>query len=162
MRMMGLGNAPYWFINYIFWFIIYALFIFMLLLVASLARLPSGYTIGLFTKQEPSVHFVFFLLFFNNTIAFAFLWTTLLRSARTSSIAATLYVLGFSLIAWLCWGVGNFFNSTSVSKDLVNFITLFPLWSLYRGFNEYYQYAYVAARSGGEGLTWSKMASDPR
>uniref|UniRef100_A0A7S4NY30 ABC transporter domain-containing protein n=1 Tax=Guillardia theta TaxID=55529 RepID=A0A7S4NY30_GUITH len=162
MRMMGLGNAPYWFINYIFWFIIYALFIFMLLLVASLARLPSGYTIGLFTKQEPSVHFVFFLLFFNNTIAFAFLWTTLLRSARTSSIAATLYVLGFSLIAWLCWGVGNFFNSTSVSKDLVNFITLFPLWSLYRGFNEYYQYAYVAARSGGQGLTWSKMATDPR
>ena len=162
MRMMGLENGPYWVINYIFWFLIYVLFCFLMLLIASLAQLPSGYRIGLFTKQEPSVHFVFFFLFIHHTIAHAFLWTTVLRSARTSSICATLFVLGFSLIAWLCWGFGNFFNSLTVADSLRTFITIFPLWNFYRGLSEYYEYAYAASRSGGTGLTWAKMANDPR
>jgi hypothetical protein len=67
--------------------------------VASVLRLPSGYTIEFITRQNYSVHFVFIFLFINNTIAFAFLWATLIRFARTASISATLWVLSMSLIA---------------------------------------------------------------
>jgi hypothetical protein len=114
MRMMGLSSSAYWIINYIFWFIIYALFLFLFIVVASILRLPSGYTIEFITKQNYGVHFVFMFLFLNNAIAFAFLWATLIRFSRTASISATLWVLAMSLIAYLAWESGNFFNAKNV------------------------------------------------
>ena len=52
------------------------------------------------------MHFVFFFLFVNQTIAFSMLWATLLRSARTAQIAATLWVIAMSVIAWTAWDGG--------------------------------------------------------
>jgi len=162
MRMMGLGTSAYWLINYLFWLLIYSVFTFLFVLIGSTASLPSGYTIGIFTRTDPSVHVVFFLFFINNTIAFAFLIATLIRFSRTASISATLFVIIMSLIANLAWDSGNFFNSASVSDDFKNFITLFPVWNFYRGWNEYREYAGIAARFGIPGMSWSDMANDPR
>ncbi|KAJ1474049.1 hypothetical protein T484DRAFT_1833900 [Baffinella frigidus] len=96
MRMMGLGSAAYWIINYAFWLLMYSMYILFMvavasgvslpsahcvgyslyiLFMASGVSLPSGYTIGLFTKTEASVHFVNFFLFANYVIALSFLWS---------------------------------------------------------------------------------------
>jgi hypothetical protein len=50
--MMGLGTSAYWIINYLFWLLIYAAFAFLFVLIASLVRLPSGYSLGLLTHQD--------------------------------------------------------------------------------------------------------------
>ena len=43
MRMMGLGTTAYWTINYLFWCLVYAVFCFIFMSLASIVRLPSGY-----------------------------------------------------------------------------------------------------------------------
>jgi hypothetical protein len=53
MRMMGLGTAAYWAINYAFWLLVYVFFAVVFSVVAAFVRLPSGYRIGLFTQQVP-------------------------------------------------------------------------------------------------------------
>jgi len=162
MRMMGLGTSAYWLINYLFWLAIYTVFVFLFVLIGSIAALPSGYTIGIFTRTDPSVHFIFFIFFMNNTIAFAFLLASIIKFSRTASISATLFVIIMSLIANLAWDSGNFFNSLTVSNDFKNFITLFPVWNFYRGWTEYRYYAGIAARFGTSGMSWSDLSDDPR
>jgi hypothetical protein len=133
MRMMGLGTGAYWVINYVFWFLIYLIFCIVFVGIGYLLRLPSGYRIGIFTRQNFGIHVVFFFLFMNSTIAFAFLWATLIRYSRTASIASSLFVIVMALIANLAWDSGNFFNAESVSVHAKNIITIFPVWGFYRG-----------------------------
>jgi hypothetical protein len=52
MRMMGLGTSAYWVINYVFWFILYVLFTIIFVFIASVVSLPSGYKLGVFTRQD--------------------------------------------------------------------------------------------------------------
>jgi hypothetical protein len=152
MRMMGLGTTAYWLINYIFWLVMYLVFTIIFIFIGSVARLPSGYTIGIFTRQDYSIHFIFFFLFINNTVSFAFLLSTIIKASRTASISSVLFVIIMSLVAYLAWDAGNFFNSENVTDSFKNFITLFPVWNLYRGLGEYREYAFQAARMGTPGL----------
>lgn len=69
MRMMGLGSVAYWVINYLFWFLIYVIFTSIFVLLGSVGRLPSGYTIGIFTKQDYG-SVVRFLLVFSFVVTF--------------------------------------------------------------------------------------------
>ena len=103
MRMMGLGTTAYWLINYIFWFVMYFFFTFIFVLLGSVLQLPSGYTIGIFTRQDYSIHFIFFFLFINNTVSFAFLLSTIIKASRTASISSVLFVIIMSLIGYLAW-----------------------------------------------------------
>ena len=52
MRMMGLGTTAYWVINYIFWFLMYATFSIIFVFFGSIVKLPSGYQLGLFIRQD--------------------------------------------------------------------------------------------------------------
>jgi len=162
MRMMGMGTAAYWVINYLFWLVLYVIFTFIFLLVGSTIRLPSGYQLGLFTKQQASIHIVFFLLFINSSIAFAMLWASVISSSKIAQIAATLWVVGMSVIAWTAWDTGNFFNTDIISTELKTFITLWPIWSFYRGWSEYREYTNQASFLGRSGIQWSDVMNDPR
>ena len=84
---------------------------------------------------------VFFLLFINQTIAFALLWSSVLRSSKAAQIGSTLWVLAMTVIAYTAWDAGNFFNTDTISKGLKTFITLWPIWGFYRGWEEYREYA---------------------
>jgi hypothetical protein len=84
---------------------------------------------------------VFFFLFVNQTIAFAILWASVIRYSRSAQIGSTLWVIGMSVIAFTAWGSGNFFNTDTISNDLKNFITIWPIWGFYRGWIEYEEYA---------------------
>ena len=79
-------TQAYWTINYVFWCAVYALFALIFFAAASLVRLPSGYTPGIITRQNYSIHFVLLFLFVNNTVAFAILCAALFRSARVSQV----------------------------------------------------------------------------
>jgi len=161
MRMMGLGTSAYWVINYIFWFLMYALFAIIFVFFGSVVSLPSGYKLGLFTRQQYRIHFVFFFLLINQTIGFAILWASIIRYSRTAQIAATLWVIGMAVIASTAWDSGNFFNTDTISNDLKNFITIWPIWGFYRGWLEYKEYAQQSAYRGTPGLQWSDLSSDP-
>ncbi len=56
MRMMGLGTAAYWAINYAFWVAVYVLFAVAFSAISVAVQLPSGYRIGLFTRQVTRRH----------------------------------------------------------------------------------------------------------
>ena len=109
-----------------------------------------------------SIHFVFFFFFINQTIAFAVLWSSLIRLSRTAQISATLWVIAMSVIAWTAWDSGNFFNTDTISTGLKTFITLWPIWGFYRGWGEYKEFASQAARLGTSGLQWADVGGDPR
>jgi hypothetical protein len=53
MRMMGLGTAAYWMINYTFWIMLYTIFSFIFIVLGNNVSLPSGYRLGLFFRQDP-------------------------------------------------------------------------------------------------------------
>ena len=95
----------------------------------------------LYPLSDGSVHFVFFLLFVNQTIAFAFLWSAVLRSSKAAQISSTLWVLAMTVIAYTAWDSGNFFNTDAISNRLKTFITIWPIWGFYRGWEEYRDYA---------------------
>lgn len=52
MRMMGLGTSAYWVINYLFWFLMYTAFTIVFIFLGSVVSLPSGYKLGIFTRQD--------------------------------------------------------------------------------------------------------------
>ncbi len=108
-----------------------------------------------------SVHFVFFGLFINHTVSFAFLWSSLLRAARTANISATLWIITMAVIANTAWDEGNYFSSSVISNDAKNVITIFPIWGFYRGWSEYKEFAFQAARLGTKGMQWSDIRNDP-
>jgi hypothetical protein len=162
MRMMGLGSTAYWAINYLFWFLIFTLYVLFIVLIASNARLPSGYTIGLFTKTDAGVHVVNFFLWENFCIALAFLWATVVRSSRAGSISSTLFIILMTLVAFTAWDSGGFFLSDNTTEGAKTLITMFPFWGFYRAWIEYGEYAYSASRSGGKGLTFENIANDEK
>ena len=112
------------------------------------------------TRQRCSIHVVFFFLFINQTISFAMLWASIIRSARTAQISATLWVLCMAVIAWTAWGTGNVFNADTVPEGLKTFITLWPIWGFFRGWGEFQEFASDAAIMGSNGLRWSDVNTD--
>jgi hypothetical protein len=87
MRMMGLGDAAYWSITFLFWFLLYFGFSLVFMLFVNAVALPSsGYRLGMFANVLGGVQFVFLLLYATTTISFAFLWGTLIGSVRTAQV----------------------------------------------------------------------------
>jgi hypothetical protein len=164
MQMLGLGTLAYWSINYFFWLCIYILFALVFYIFGSLVQLPSGYSIAIITKNEPTIHVVFCILFINNTIASACLAATLFRKSRTAQVSSTMWVIGMALIAWAAWDVrsGNMFNVEYVSVHVKNVITMVPLWGYFRGWMEFNEYSNLAISKGAYGMTWNDVATDPR
>ena len=214
MRMMGLGTTAYWTINYLFWCLVYAVFCFIFMSLASIVRLPSGYryvfvsvpcpralgrscmlphvlafrrlsvfsalwpgglvgshfsmrvgvgltytiqrppghvmVLGLdspaiITGQDYSMHLVLQFLFINHTVSCGMLCAALFRSSRFAQVVLTLWILGASLVAWTAWDSGNLLNAETVPSSTKTAITLVPVWSLYRAWMEFLEYAQVHA-----------------
>ena len=102
MKMMGLGNAAYWSINFLFWILLYLGFSLIFMLLVNLVALPSsGYRLGMFVNVLGGVQFVFLLLYATTTISFAFLWGTLIGSVRTAQVRASCHIYP-DACAWHC------------------------------------------------------------
>lgn len=92
MKMHGLGDGPYWCIQY-FWY-------FMTNLIYAWVLIGAGTAIQLsfFTRTSYSFQFVFYFLWVSCLVAFTFLLSTMFKSARTATVVSFLYVFGTGLI----------------------------------------------------------------
>jgi len=149
MKMHGLGDVAYWAIQYLWYFVVNMIYVWILIGVGSAIQL------AFFTRTQYSFQFVFFLLWVLCLVAFTFLLATLFKSARTAVVVAFLYVFASGLIGYLL--LQNFVASGYWWAVLFNIV---PGFALYRGLFEISQYAFRAAYSGTEGMTWAKL-SDP-
>ena len=93
MKMMGLGTSAYWSISFAFWFLVYMCFSLVFMMFVNLVALPSGYKLGMFRNVLGGVQFIFFLLFAQVNIAFAFLWSTLTSNLRTVQVLTIMWVV---------------------------------------------------------------------
>jgi hypothetical protein len=77
MKMHGLGDWAYWTIQYCWFFALQFVFTWVLILFG------SGINLSFFRRTDYSFQFVFYLLWTNCLVAFAFLLSSLFRSSKT-------------------------------------------------------------------------------
>jgi ABC-type multidrug transport system ATPase subunit len=146
MKMHGLGDAAYWAIQYLWYFLVNMVYVWILIGVGSAIQL------AFFTRTEYSFQFVFFLLWVLCLVAFTFLLATIFRSARTAVVVAFLYVFASGLIGYLLLQ-----SFVAAGHWWAVFFNIVPGFALYRGLFEISQYAFRAAYSETQGMTWAKL-----
>lgn len=149
MKMHGLGDVAYWAIQYIWYFIMNYIYVWILIGVGTAINL------SFFTLTDYSFQFVFYLLWVACLVSFTFLLATLFRSARTAVVVAFLYTFACGLLGYLLLQ-----NFIAAGDWWVVFFDIIPGFALYRGLFEIAQYAFRAAYRGTKGMTWSSL-SDP-
>lgn len=149
MKMHGLGDAAYWAIQYLWYFLINMIYVWILI------GFGSGIQLAFFTRTQYSFQFVFYLLWVACLVGFTFFMSAIFRSARTAVAVAFIYVFASGLIGYLLLQ-----NFVAAGRWWAIFFNIIPGFALYRGLFEISQYAFRAAYQGSEGMTWSKL-SDP-
>lgn len=146
-RMQGLGEGVYYVVQYCWMMAMYC--VFMVVFVA------FGSAIGLkiFTLNSYTVQAVFYLLWGNLLASFSFYFAALQREARPAVLLAVIYVIITGFVANLVL-VQYVEQGPRIVADLLQ---LLPAFGLFRGLYELSQYAFLADRTGGTGLTWEKL-----
>ncbi|GAB4822597.1 hypothetical protein N2152v2_009643 [Parachlorella kessleri] len=149
MKMHGLGDAAYWGIQYTYFLFLSLVYTWVLI------GFGSAINLSFFRRTDYSFQLVFYFLWNNCLIGFAFLLSTLFRSSRTAVVVTFLYVFATGLLGFLM--VEQF-----ISQDhwWLVFIELIPGFGLYRGLFEIAQYSFRGVYQSSVGLTWSKL-DDP-
>lgn len=147
MRMQGLRDEAYYVVQYIWMVAMYC--VFMVVFVG------FGSAIGLkiFTLNSYGVQFVFYFAWGNVLSAFSFYFAAWQRESRTAVLLAVVYVIITGFVA-------NLVLVQYVEQGpplIATLLELLPAFGLFRGLYELAQYAFLADRNGGRGLTWSKL-----
>ena len=149
MKMHGLGDGVYWLVQYVWYFVMNLVYVWILI------GMGSAIGLAFFTKTDYSFQFVFYLLWTGCLVATTFLLSTTFASSRTSTVSGFLYVFATGLIGYLLLS-----KLVSAGYWWVIFIELIPGFALYRGLYEIANYAFRAAYGTGTGITWSNL-NDP-
>ncbi|KAL6775733.1 ABCA3A [Auxenochlorella protothecoides x Auxenochlorella symbiontica] len=149
MKMHGLGDGAYWIIQYVWFFILN--FLYSMVLIG----IGTAVDLAIFRLTSYSYLVVFYFLWVNCLISFAFLLSTFFRSSRTAVVVAFLYTFATGLIGYLL--LTQFIQS---GHWWVIFLELVPGWALFRGLWEMGTYAFRGAYKNSGGMTWSSL-SDP-
>ncbi|GAB4824041.1 hypothetical protein N2152v2_011087 [Parachlorella kessleri] len=149
MKMHGLGDAAYWAIQYA-WFLAFN-FVYTWVFIG----FGSAINLSFFRRTEYSVQLVFYFLWNQCVVAFAFLLSTLFRSSRTAVVVTYMNVFGTGLVGLLLLE-----QFVSQGHWWVIFLELIPGFALYRGLYEIAQYSFRASYQDSTGLTWSNFG-DP-
>ncbi|CAD7702023.1 unnamed protein product [Ostreobium quekettii] len=149
MKMHGLGDAAYWVVNYMYYLVLYMLYIAVFIGVGSLAGL------AICSLTDYGVQFVFYFLFGNVQILFAFLLSSLFDNSQTAMAFGLLWVFMTGLIA-------DSLLKLQIQRELwyVNLIELIPSFGAYRGLYEMAEYSFRAANRHSTGLGWNDL-KDP-
>jgi ABC-type multidrug transport system ATPase subunit len=146
-RMQGLGEGPYYAVHYAWMVSMYCVF------AAIFVAVGSGIGLKIFTLNSYGVQIVFYLLWGNLLASFSFFFAAVMKEARPAVLLAVIYVIITGFVA-------NLVMVQYVEQGpiwVANVMQLIPAFSLFRGLYELAQYAFLAARNGGQGLTWKKM-----
>ncbi|KAL4633742.1 hypothetical protein ACB092_04G144200 [Castanea dentata] len=144
MKMHGLGDWPYWMISYLYFLFVSS--IYMLIFVASGALLGLQF----FGLNDFGIQFVFYFIYINLQISFAFLGATLFSNVKTATVVAYICVFGTGFLARFLFQ--SFVESNSFPKMWVMVMELYPGFSLYRGIYEFAQYIILEG-----GMRWEDL-----
>ncbi|KAK4568279.1 hypothetical protein RGQ29_003886 [Quercus rubra] len=144
MKMHGLGDWPYWMISYLYFLFVSS--IYMLIFVASGALLGLQF----FRLNDFGIQFVFYFIYINLQISFAFLGATLFSNVKTATVVAYICVFGTGFLARFLFQ--SFVESNSFPKMWVMVMELYPGFSLYRGIYEFAQYIILEG-----GMRWEDL-----
>lgn len=125
MKMHGLGDSAYWIIQYTWFLFIYCCYIAILLLVGSAINLKF------FRLTNYGLQIIFFFVWGNCLIAFAFLASVFFTSAKTANVVAFLWVFGTGLLNNLL--MENYYKD---HHSWVYIVELIPSFALYRALYE--------------------------
>ena len=125
MKMHGLGDSAYWIIQYSWFLFIYCVYIAVLLLVGSAINLKF------FRLTNYGLQILFFFVWGNTLIAFAFLASVFFRSAKTANVVAFLWVFGTGLLNNLL--LENYYKD---AHSWTYIVELIPSFALYRALFE--------------------------
>lgn len=146
-RMQGLGEGAYYAVHYLWMVGMYCVF------AAIFVAVGSGIGLKIFTLNSYGVQIVFYLLWGNLLASFSFFFASVMKEARPAVLLAVIYVIITGFVA-------NLVMVQYVEQGpmwVADVMQLIPAFSLFRGLYELAQYAFLADRNGGKGLTWNKM-----
>lgn len=98
---------------------------------------------------------IFFFVFSNTQIAFAFLLSTLFQNPRTVVTFGFIYVFALSFMSSFL--IGNLVDSNSPA---VIYLELLPAFALFRGLYEFSNYAFMGNYQGTAGMTFSRFGDE--
>ena len=125
MKMHGLGDGAYWIIQYSWFLFIYCCYILILLIVGSAINLKF------FRLTNYGLQIIFFFVWGNCLIAFAFLASVFFTNAKTANVVAFLWVFGTGLLNNLL--MENYYQD---HHSWVYVVELIPSFALYRALYE--------------------------
>ena len=149
-RMQGLGEGAYYFVQYVWMVGMYCVF------AAIFVAVGSGIGLKIFTLNSYGVQFVFYFLWGNLLASFSFYFGAWMKEARPAVLLAVIYVIITGFVANLV--VVQYVEQGP--KWVVESMQLLPAFALFRGLYELAQYAFLADRTGGKGLTWDKLLDE--
>ncbi|CAH2043965.1 unnamed protein product [Thlaspi arvense] len=145
MKMHGLGDGPYWMISYAYFLTISFLY------VVSLVIFGSAIGLKYFRINDYSIQFVFYFIFINLQIAFAFLVSLVFSKVKTVTVLAYILVFGSGLLGSSLFE--ELLESPSFPDIWILALELYPGFALYRGLYEFSQSAFR-----GNGMKWENVS----
>ncbi|KAK9803177.1 hypothetical protein WJX72_009746 [[Myrmecia] bisecta] len=147
MKMQGLSDRALHVVTYLWQLCIYIAFMFVFVVFGGLIGLK------IFTRNSYGVQAVFYLLWGNLLSAWSLWYAALNARARPAVMLCIVWVILSGFVANLAL-VQFVEHGPGVAATLLQLV---PSFALYRGLYELSQYAFLADRNGGSGLTWQKL-----
>ncbi|XP_078158753.1 ABC transporter A family member 8-like [Carex rostrata] len=148
MKMHGLTDGPYWLISYLYFLLLSTTYMICFVIFGTIIGLSY------FTSIDYSLQVVFYFIFINLQIAFAFLVASFFSTVKTATVIGYIYVFASGLLGEYFMRV--FIEDPSFPGGWVIVMQLVPGFSLYRCFYEFGQH--TASTDAGTGMTWSDLS----
>ncbi|XP_042506376.1 ABC transporter A family member 7-like isoform X2 [Macadamia integrifolia] len=132
MKMHGLGDGPYMLISYAYFLFLSSSYMLCFAIFGSLVGLNT------FTMNDYSIQFVFYFIYINLQVSFAFLAATVFSNVKTATAIGHICVFGSGLLGAFLFQ--TFLEDNSFPGHWIIVMELFPAFSLYRVIYEFGQY----------------------
>ncbi|KAE8791463.1 ABC transporter A family member 7-like [Hordeum vulgare] len=149
MKMQGLKDGPYWMISYGYFFVLSVVYMTFFVIFGSLIGL------NFFRVNNYGIQIVFFFVYINLQIAFAFFVASFFSSVKIASVIGYIYVFGSGLLGAFLFRF--FIEDITFSRGWILFMEIVPGFSLYRGLYELGQYAFSGNAMGATGMMWESL-----
>ncbi|KAJ3683353.1 hypothetical protein LUZ60_013580 [Juncus effusus] len=153
MKMHGLKDVPYWLISYSYFFLLSMVYMVCFVVFGSLIGL------NFFRANDYSIQAVFYFLYINLQISFAFLVASFFTTVKIATVIGYIYVFGSGLLGSFL--LRFFVQDSTFPKGWIIVMELIPGFSLFRGLYEFAQYAFIGISMNTKGMKWSDL-SDPQ
>ncbi|VAI31824.1 unnamed protein product [Triticum turgidum subsp. durum] len=152
MKMQGLKDGPYWMISYGYFFVLSVVYMTFFVFFGSLIGL------NFFRVNNYGIQIVFFFVYINLQIAFAFFVASFFSSVKIATVIGYIYVFGSGLLGAFLFRF--FIEDINFSRGWILVMEIVPGFSLYRGLYELGQYAFSGNAMGATGMMWENL-KDP-